>query len=181
MAGESNSSRSLHEVSSKGWNPMSLFTDLRRLGGWLAAALLVTLMTSSVAAARADSQTQVFKDTSEAVPAENPCTGDPGTLTQTYNGAYHFTTDPNGGTHGTLTLAGTFLFEPDDAALPSYSGRFAFWVGLNTTLNNGGYWETLTVNGIGSDGSTLRANVVIQIHASNGELQVEFLKLECRI
>lgn len=159
---------------------MTSLTDVRRLGGSLFVALLITLTASSVAFAQADSQTLVLNDTTEVAPGENPCTGDPGTLTQTYNGVIHYTTDPNGGIHGTITFAGTFTFEPDEPGLPSYSGRFAFWAGFNTTANNDGFWETLSVNGIGTDGSVLQANAVIQIHASNGELLVDFVKIECR-
>ena len=69
---------------------------------------------------------------------------------------------------------------PDDPGLPSYTGRVTVWFGGNVTSNNEGFWVTFRINGSGSDGSKLVLNAVEQIHFSNGELHVEFSKLNCR-
>ncbi len=143
------------------------------------AGLLVA-MVASTASAQANTFTQTVQGFTESFPDLNPCTGDPGQVTVTYNGVFHITEDPNGGFHVTGTLTGTFQFVPDDPSLPSYAGRFTDWFGGNVTSNGEGFWETFRINGTGSDGSKLVLNAVTQIHFSNGQLRVEFLKFNCR-
>ncbi len=143
------------------------------------AGLLVA-MVAPAASAQANTFTQTVHGFTETFTDVNPCTGDPGEVTVTYNGVFHITEDPNGGFHVTGTLTGTFQFVPDDPTLPSYTGRFTDWFGGNITANNEGFWETFRINGTGSDGSQLILNAVAQVHFSNGELRVEFSKLNCR-
>lgn len=57
---------------------------------------------------------------------------------------------------------------------------FPTWFGGNVTSNNEGFWNTFSAKGSGSDGSKVQFNFVEQFHFSNGELQVEFAKLNCR-
>ena len=97
------------------------------------AALLV--LPAAQAVAQAQTVTIKFKNTTETFPDVNPCTGDPGTLTLTYNGVLHMTQDATGGTHTTGTLTGTFSFDATDPALPDYSGRFTPWFGDNNNSN----------------------------------------------
>src|SRR5689334_1063284 len=81
----------------------------------------------------------------------NPCTGEPGTLTITYNEVDHTSTDNKGGSHNTFTQTGTFTFEQDGGL--TYTGHFTIWGGFNS--NSGGTNAgtfTLSLHGTGSDG-----------------------------
>lgn len=151
---------------------------MRKLLPFIAA---VGLLLGVVApAAAADTFTMTVKDFTESFAEQNPCTGDPGLATVTYNGVFHFSVDETGGSHVTGTQTGTFTFEPTDPSLPTYTGRFTGWFGENLNANNDGFWSTFRIRGTGSDGSMLYFNGNMQFHLSNGELQVDFMKFTCR-
>ncbi len=147
---------------------------------FVAAVLGLLVGMSSVALAQAETETITVQDFTETFSDVDSCTGVPGEITVTYNGVFHVSEDPNGGVHVTATQTGTVQFIPDDASLPSYSGRFTGWFGGNVTSNGEGFWVTFRVNASGSDGSTEVLNAVEQVHFSNGVLHVEFFKLNCR-
>lgn len=91
--------------------------------------------------------TQTFKNVTEVSTDSNPCTGDLGTLTLTYNGVFHVTELTSGIGAGTFwatgTLTGTFSFVPFDSSKPSYAGRFTTWFGDNDNLRNDAETEIL--------------------------------------
>jgi hypothetical protein len=151
----------------------------RRVALVACLAGLVVAMSASAASAQSNTFTETVRGFTETFAEVNPCTGDPGQVTVTYNAVFHITEDPDGGFHVTGTLTGTFTFVPDDSSLPTYTGRFTNWFGGNVSSNSEGFWETFRVNGTGSDGSTLVFNAVEQIHFSNGELHVEFSLANC--
>ena len=78
------------------------------------------------------------------------------TITTTSNLVEHETVFADGRAHATFTQTGTFVAVPlDDPSLPSYTGRFTTWGGLNQngdSVANG--TDTFSVSGTGSDGST---------------------------
>lgn len=143
-------------------------------------ATVVLLLGFAGPAAAATAVTQTVHNFTQTFVEENPCTGDLATVTTTYNGVFHMSTDDAGGVHVTGTLTGTFELVPLDTSLPSYTGRFTQWFGGNVSANGEGFWVTFRINGTGSDGSVLMLNAVQQLHVSNGELHVDFLKLNCR-
>jgi len=147
---------------------------------FVAAVFGLLVGMSSVASAQAVTDTITFHNVTETLQDINPCTGDPATVTITYNGVFSQTVDPEGGLHFTGTVAGTFELVPLDPSLPTYTGRFAQWFGGSTSSNSDGFWVTFNVKGTGSDGSTLSFNAVAQIHFSNGVFHVEFENLICR-
>ena len=137
-----------------------------------ALALLVGMPSVAVAGAvtgrtRLDDVTESFQDV-------NPCTGDPVTVTMTYDGVIAYAVDAQGGLHLTGTTVGTIEVVPLDPSFPTYTGRFANWFGESTSLNSAGGWVTLNIKMHGSDGSTLSLNSVLQFHLSNGVLRVAF-------
>jgi hypothetical protein len=140
--------------------------------------LLVGLI-APAASAQAFTQTETVHGFTETFPDFNPCTGDTGEVTVTYNGVFHITEDPNTGFHVTGTQTGIFEFTPDDPEAESFTGRFTVWFGGNTTDNNEGFWVTFKVKATGEDGSRFVYNAVEQIHFSNGELHVEFFNENC--
>jgi hypothetical protein len=142
-----------------------------------AAVLGLLVGMPSVASAQAQTGTETFRNATETFTDVNPCTGDPVTVTLTYNGVFSFTVDPEGGLHVTGTLAGTVEVTPL-ASGPTATGRFATWFGESTSSNSDGDWETFNLKLQGSDGSRLSLNEVFQFHYSNGALHVEFDKMQ---
>jgi hypothetical protein len=152
----------------------------RRIGLVACLAGLLLAMVATTASAGADTFTETVHGVTETFADVNPCTGDPGQLTVTYNAVFHITEDPNGGSHVTGTTTGTFVFVPEDSSLPTITGRFTDWFGGNITANNEGFWETFQIKGTGSDGSKIALNAVVQFHFSNGEIRMEFERFNCR-
>jgi hypothetical protein len=148
-----------------------------------AAAALAAAPAAAPAGAGAVTYLQTFHNVTEASTDANPCTGDPGTLTLTYNGAFHATELTSGIGAGTFwatgTLTGTFSFVPFDSSKPSYSGRFTTWFGDNDNLRNGTETETLRVRGIGSDGSVLSFHVVAHMTVTATGISFAFEKPSC--
>jgi hypothetical protein len=152
---------------------------LRRLIPLIAVTGLL-LLTAAPASAAASATTETVHGVTDTFPTVNPCTGDPGIVTLTYNAVFHTSTDATGGTHLTGTMTGTFAFVPDDATQPSYTGRFTNWFGGNIGANGEGFWSTFSLTGYGSDGSVIHFNGVMQFHLSNGEVHVDFTLGNCR-
>jgi hypothetical protein len=146
----------------------------------LIAATGLLLFAAAPAIAAGSSTTETFHGVTETFPTANPCTGDLGTVTTTYNGVLHTSFDGTGGIHVTGTLTGTFEFAPDDSSLPSFTGRFTNWFGQNIGANGQGFWSTFSLTGYGSDGSVIHFNGVVQFHFSNGEIHVDFTYENCR-
>jgi hypothetical protein len=142
-----------------------------------AAVLGLLVGMPSVASAQAKTEIVTFRNVTQTFTDVNPCSGDPVTVTLTYNGVVSFTVDPQGGLHVTGTMAGTVEVTPLDSG-PTATGRFATWFGEGTSSNSDGDWETFNLKLKGSDGSTLSLNEVFQFHYSNGVLRVEFDKLQ---
>lgn len=158
---------------------MSSRVLLRRLIPLIAATGLV-LFTAAPTSGAASTSTQTFHRVTETFETANPCTGDLGTVTTTYNGVLHMSADATGGFHVTGTLTGTFEFAPFDASLPKFTGRFTNWFGGNIGANGEGFWSTFSLTGYGSDGSVIHFNGVTQFHVSNGVVHVEFTLANCR-
>jgi hypothetical protein len=149
----------------------------------VAATALAAVPAASPAGAGAQSFTQTFKNVTEVSTDSNPCTGDLGTLTLTYNGVFHVTELTSGIGAGTFwatgTLTGTFSFVPFDNSKPSYTGRFTTWFGDNDNLRNDAETSILRVRGIGSDGSVLNFHVVAHLNESASGITFSFEKPRC--
>jgi hypothetical protein len=149
----------------------------------VAAVALAVASPASPAGAGAVTYLKTFQNVTEVSTDANPCTGDPGTLTLTYNGAFHATEFTSGIGAGmfwaTGTLTGTFSFVPFDSSKPTYSGRFTTWFGDNDNLRNGTETETLRVRGIGSDGSVLSFHGVAHMTVTATGITFSFDKPSC--
>jgi hypothetical protein len=162
----------------------------RMLATGLAAGLLLAMAAPALAGGPAQTFTETVKDVTETFPEVNPCTGDEGTVTITYNGVFHVTELASGEFHLTGTLTGTFVFIPDDPELPTFSGRFTSWFGENHNPNEAAATTTFRVRGTGSDGSTINFHAVSHITADTIDfttapptvtgLKVMFDKFGCR-
>ncbi len=140
----------------------------------LTLSTLLLMTVASVGAAPAETETITVKDATESFTDVNPCTGEPGLVTVTYNGVFHITALDDGTYHITGTETGTFTFEPDDPSQPSVTGRFTIWFGENSNQASFNGTFTFRVNGQGSDGSTVRFNGVAHISVSATGTTTEF-------
>jgi len=150
---------------------------LRLLTWGAMLGLLVALLTPMAALAQAETTTTHFGDT-DTYEDVNPCTGVPGTTTETFKGVTHLTELPDGSFHETTTATSSLTFVPDDPSQPTYTGKTTFWAGENLSSQNN---FTATVTGRfavkGSDGSRLSGHFVahITLHP-DGTVTVEFEK-----
>lgn len=155
----------------------------------LAATLIVSAPSAFAAGAGTVTFTQTFHNAVQVMNpgppdfAANPCTGDPGTLTLTYNGVFHVTEQTSGQGAGTSWATGTqtgdLLFVPTDPGLPSYTGHFTAWFGDENNLQNGVEHSTLTVHATGSDGSTLTFHDTSHLSISASGIALSFDKPSC--
>ncbi len=96
-------------------------------------------------------------------------------VTSTSNGVSHETVFADGRVHATFTDTGTFVAEPLDPALPSYTGKFTIWGGFNANGRSVNGTFTFNIHGTGSDGSTLRNHVTDHFNERpNGTVQQFF-------
>lgn len=129
----------------------------RRLAAVLAACCLALVAGPAFAAADTDTRTEKnlvenFVDVLPSCEEDAPLYD----ITTTSNLVEHSTILDDGSMHFTFTQTGTFVAEPLDAGLPSYTGRFTVWGGFNLTNNTANGTFTFSVTGKGSDGSRLR-------------------------
>ena len=111
----------------------------------------------------------------------NPCTGDTGTLTMTYDDIFHGTINKTGSWF-TGTLHGSIQFVPDDPAAITYSGHFAAWFGDENNLHNDVEHSTFNARLTGTDGTTVGVHDNAQAAMNaNGVIVVSFdhMTLSC--
>jgi hypothetical protein len=144
------------------------------LAGGALLALLIALLTPVAAFAQAAPTTIHFSDT-VSHPDVNPCTGAPGTLTETLKGVTHTTELANGSFHETTTVTESVTFVPDDPSQPTYTGKATFWDGENSNTKTFTATFTGHINVSGSDGSRITEHFVahVTVH-SDGTVTVEF-------
>ena len=157
----------------------SQVTTLRRALAFLVVVGVLLFPVSSAFAEGAITFTETFHNVTETFSDVNACTGDPGTVTITYNGVVHVTLLPNGTSHFTITQTGDVVFVPDDPSLPTYTGRFTIWSGFNSNNKNGAGTFTFTVHVTGSDGSTLKFHVTEHFSVSASGIVNTFSKPRC--
>jgi hypothetical protein len=160
---------------------------------WLRRSVLVAcasallILPGSSAFAQAQTVTETVKNQTETFIDELPCVGQ-AEITITYNGVFHITETANG-THVTGTLTGTFVADPLDPSLPTYTGRFTQWFGENHNPNMANATFTFSVRGRAEDGSTVNFHVVAHVTAETVDtstdpptvtgLRVRFEKPRC--
>jgi hypothetical protein len=144
--------------------------------------ILITLLALPVAVLAHDGPPQTFTDTvkqTDTAPSSNPCTGDPGTLSVTYNGVFHVTQFADGHYHLTGTQTGAVEFDTTDPTKPDYAGHLTLWFGENGNPN--GFNATFTLNGqaTGTDGSIVRFHQTAHVTIVGTEVIVQFDTLSC--
>lgn len=113
------------------------------------------------------SATLTIKNQSLSMPSPNPCSGTPGTVTETLsNQIFHETVNGAGDVWLTSTATGSAGFVPLDGTQPSYSGHTTSWMGESLNRNNAALTETLSITLRGTDGSTISAHMVNHLNFS---------------
>jgi len=152
---------------------------LVKVGGTLAgAAALCSLGTSAAFAGGngAITFTQNDHGVTQVMPDVNPCTGEPGTTTMTFNDVFHGTINKTGSWF-TGTVTGSIQFVPDNPASPTYTGHFQDWFGDENNLQNGVEHSTSNFRVTGSDGSVIAGHENAQATLNaNGVITVSFDK-----
>src|SRR6266567_4529080 len=156
-----------------------------RLQMLVGGALLASLAAVAVplpALPHAETTTTHFSGT-VSEPDTNPCTGAPGTITETFPGVTHVTGLPNGTGHQTTTLTGTFTFVPEDPSQPALTGKFTIRNGGNFNKQNTVATAISVFLARGTDGSRADAHLVFHITVNpDSTVTVTFEKprLNCR-
>jgi hypothetical protein len=157
----------------------SQVTTLRRAFTFVVVVGVLLFPASSALAEGAVTFTETWHNVTESFPDVNPCTGDPSTVTITYNGVGHVTLLPNGTSHFTITQTGDVVFVPDDPSLLTYTGHFTNWAGFNSNNKNEAGTVTFTVHLTGSDGSTLKFHLTEHFNVSASGVVNAFSKPRC--
>jgi hypothetical protein len=136
--------------------------------------------------------TQTFHDATLTMPVTFPCVGappgTPGSVTILYNGVFHMTVLTAGVGAGTgwvtMTATGSFVFTPDDKALPTFTGHVTVWDGASFNLKSFAATGILNIRATGSDGSTVTFHDVMHItvigtDTSTPRIVVSFDKPTC--
>ncbi len=149
------------------------------VAGTLGSMLALGVPAASAGGNGAQTFTQNDHNVTDSVPSANPCTGDTGTLTETYNDIFHGTINKTGSWF-TGTVEGKFTFVPDNPAKVTYTGHFATWFGDENNLRNDVEHSTFNVHATGSDGSRLafHENAQAAMNA-NGVITVSFDHVRC--
>jgi hypothetical protein len=159
-----------NQVAGEGGSPMRVWM----LAWGAMVGLLVALLTPMAGFAQAQTTTTHFNVTGSR-PDVNPCTGTPGTVTETIKGVTHLTELPNGAHHATTTGVETFTFVPDDSSQPTYTGKGTFFSGDSVNRKTFTLTFTAHISAVGSDGSRLRAHFVGHVTINpDGTVTVEF-------
>lgn len=114
-----------------------------------------------------------------STPLENPCSGEPGTLTAiAANSVFHVTFfETSDEFWATGTGEGTATFAPEDPEGVSASGHFAAWFGVSSNNKNEVEHETNTFQLNGTDGSHVVVHAASHLSTNAaGVVKVSFEK-----
>lgn len=152
--------------------------DMRRVFTILVLVCVLLISVSSAFAQGAETDTQTFHNATDVFEDLTPCTGEPITVTNTYNGVVHTTLTPNGGYHVEGTLAGNT--EGVLSSGETISGHFNDRFGDNLNNKNETITFTGIVHGTTSAGEDFPFHIIAHVSLNaNGEVVVDFFKLNC--
>jgi hypothetical protein len=154
--------------------------DMRRTVLLLASLVFVAAGTANALAhgGPTTTTTVTFKDETEVVPGSD-CEGNLGAETHVFNGVLHTTTFPDGHSHVSGTMAGTWSLDVTEPSLPDYEGRFVIRFGENLNPNAENFTTTAPFVATGSDGSRFNFLLVIHVTVAGGVVRAEVLKFRC--
>lgn len=142
----------------------------------IALGLAAILAAPAAAHAQAETQTIHFSGTTQTQPAVNPCSGAPGTFTETVTqGVEHLTTNPDGTYHQSFRIVTAITFSPDDPSQPTLTGTSTDGTGQNVTAKTSTLTARFSGRATGSDGSVVSLSGVTHVTANaSGTVTVAF-------
>ncbi len=142
--------------------------------GTTAAVFALSTSAAFAGGSGASTFTQTDHDLTQTMADVNPCTGETGTTTLTFNDVFHATINKTGSWF-TGTTTGQIQFVPDNPASPTYTGHIQFWFGDENNLRNGVEHDTSNFRVTGTDGSVIAGhnNATATLNA-NGVITVSF-------
>jgi hypothetical protein len=152
-------------------------TRIARTIGWsIAVGLAGILAIPAAANAQATTETIHFSGVTQTQPATNPCSGAPGTLTETVTqGVEHTTTNPDGTFHESFRITAAITFSPDDPSQPTLTGTSTDGTGQNVTTKTSTLTARFSGRATGSDGSVVSLSGVVHATVNaDGTVTVEF-------
>jgi hypothetical protein len=149
---------------------------VKTLGWSMAVGLAAILAAPAAASAQAQTQTIHFSGMTQTQPAVNPCSGVPGTLTETVTeGVEHLTTNPDGSYHHSFRIISAIIFTPGDPSQPTLTGTSTGGTGQNVTSKTSVLTATFSGRATGSDGSSVSLGGVAHVTVNaNGTVTVDF-------
>ncbi|HEV8277044.1 MAG TPA: hypothetical protein VGQ26_15320 [Streptosporangiaceae bacterium] len=145
--------------------------------GWSIAVGLAAILAAPLPAnAQAQTQTIHFSGMTQTQPAVNPCSGAPGTLTETVTeGVEHLTTNPDGTYHQSFRITAAITFTPDDPSQPTLTGTSTDGTGQNVNTKTSTLTATFSGRATGSDGSSVSLHGVTHATVNaDGTVTVDF-------
>jgi hypothetical protein len=152
-------------------------TRIARTIGWsIAVGLAGILAIPAAANAQATTETIHFSGVTQTQPATNPCSGAPGTLTETVTqGVEHLTTNPDGTYHQSFRIVTAIVFTPDDPSQPTLVGTSTDGMGQNVTSKTATLTARFSGRATGSDGSVASLQGVVHVTVNaGGTVTVDF-------
>ncbi len=148
----------------------------------LLCAMALLMLSMFAGLARADGATTMtvtFKNVTQPMPDNNPCSGAAGVSTITFNGVFHITQDASGGLQATFTMTGDLVFVPVDPKEPTLTGHFTTRGGASVNVNNGVMEFTFTATAMarGTDGSVVVHHDLGHATSIGGEVIVSFFRM----
>jgi hypothetical protein len=146
----------------------------RMLGGVAALAATFMLLPGTAAYGRATSRTVHFSGSDHHRDA-NPCTGAPGTFSETVSGVFHITKLADGSRIVIGSIRGEFTFTANDPSQPTYTGReggeFTKRIADGIVTRS----VVFRVRAVGTDGSVIIVRAMARLTIdSQGNVTVRF-------
>jgi hypothetical protein len=145
--------------------------------GWSIAVGLAAILAAPAAAhAQAQTQTIHFSGMTQTQPAVNPCSGAPGTFTETVaEGVEHLTINPDGTYHQSFRIVSAIAFTPDAPSQPTLTGTSTDGTGQNVTAKTSTLTARFSGKATGSDGSVVSLHGVVHMTVdADGTVTVAF-------
>lgn len=141
-------------------------TGLRWMLGAATASALLVGAAGSADAQGADVTTTPLVGVTDTIVFVDPCTGETGMVTITFNGVFHQVVRPTGTFMAVNNVAGDFVFVPDNPASQVITGHFASVAPIAGGSNdvNG---SVLHAEGLASDGTKFSFHFMTH-HTENG-------------
>jgi hypothetical protein len=156
--------------------PTVRITKLKLVVALVLAALAIP------AAASASEPVRMIERQQQSVEQQltvNPCTLDPGIVTEVENSHRYITVYEDGRVHVQGTLTGSFRLDTFDPSKPDYAGHFTVNLGSDESADTERQSVVVAILAKGTDGSQLHFHQKVHILTVDGDVQVALDQVSC--